>query len=67
MLTSPPVKHAPIPRNRIGVPTSDDLLEEVKQLRAAMSVYRQLVNRLLSEHAICPKEGHRRIRARSAA
>jgi len=67
MLTSPPVQEVPIPQNRIGPPTTEDLFEEVRQLRATMSVYRQLVNRLLSERANCPKREPRRIRNRSAA
>jgi hypothetical protein len=44
-------KRMPIPQNRIRTSDSEELLEEVRQLRAALAVYRQLVNRLLTEHA----------------
>jgi hypothetical protein len=44
-------KRATIPRKRISASTREELLEEVRQLRAAMSIYQHLVNRLLTEHA----------------
>jgi len=71
--TSPPSKRSSAAvastNNRSTSATADHsaVLEEVRQLRAAMAIYRQLVNRLLAERADCPKLGRRGIETRSAA
>jgi len=71
--TSPPSKRSRPPvastnnSSASGTPDYSAVLEEVRQLRAAMAIYRQLVNRLLAERADCPELGRRGTQTRSAA
>lgn len=62
-LRSSSEKRATIPQNRLSTTASEELLEEVRQLRAALSVYRQLVDRLLTDRALGRVGKRERIRA----
>ena len=72
MATSPFVrqsagKRLTIPQNRIIASASEELIEEIRQLRASLSIYRHLVDRLLEKHALSRGGKRERNRQRPAA
>ena len=72
MATSPSLRKSAgnrltIPQNRIIAPSSQELIEEVQQLRASLSIYRHLVDRLLETHVLSRGGKRQKNRQRPAA